>query len=83
MSTNIFAPICIYGKIDYTIYYRQAVGYVLKLQRPIEKDKHALKIDIALDFYTNKLYRNIVTTLYVFKMQIVQKFKTKIGVLKT
>ena len=52
MSTNIFAPICIYGKIDYTIYYRQAVGYVLKLQRLIEKDKHALKIDIALGIFT-------------------------------
>ena len=54
MSTNIFAPICIYGKIDYTIYYRQAVGYVLKLQRPIEKEKHALKIDIALGIFLHQ-----------------------------
>ena len=52
MSTNIFAPIFIFGKIDYTIYYRQAVCYVLKLQRPIGKDKHALKIDIALGIFT-------------------------------
>ena len=40
-----------HGKIDYTIYNRQAVSYVLKLQRLVEKDRYALKIDIAMEIF--------------------------------